>query len=70
MRVLSRWRVGESVRVVRDEEVNVRQDDKTLLNDIVLLSQVTRGQNNSNDHPQLVRLSDDESVRIVANGDT
>ena len=50
--------------------MNVKQDDKTLLNDIVLLSQVTRGENNSNDHPQLVRLSDDESVRIVANGDT
>ena len=49
---------------MRDGEVNVKQGDKTLLKDF------TRGQDNNNQHLQLVRLSDDESVRIVANGDT
>ena len=43
--------------------MNVRQGDKTLLNDFI------RGQNNNNKHLKLVRLSDDESVHIVENGD-
>ena len=48
---------------MRDGEVNVRQGDKTLINDFI------RGQNNNNKHLQLARLSDDESVHIVENGD-